>query len=170
MRLRNHVPFHQLLVPSPLGMTVCDSDALVGVFSQVYSRLDIGSAKVDAAVRSRVPHHLLDVASITEQFSAGDYYRLAMLAVQVGRATCGRRSLTLPPILTPTCSPPYVHFFPPHLMAQDVISRGRVPLVVGGTGLYLHTLIHGPTGAPCSTPESRASMDRMLEGEAWETR
>lgn len=55
-------------------------------------------------------------------------------------------------------------------MAQDVISRGRVPLVVGGTGLYLRTLIHGPTGAPSSTPESRDSMDRMLEGETWETR
>ena len=55
-------------------------------------------------------------------------------------------------------------------LSQEVISRGRVPLVVGGTGLYLNTLMHGPTGAPPSTPETRASVDRMVEGETWEAR
>lgn len=120
-------------------------------------------------MRSHVPHHLLDVASVREQFSAGDYYKLAMLAIKVGRAArakCLSISHSFPPILN---SITHTHTSS-HPMAQDVISRGRVPLVVGGTGLYLRTLIHGPTGAPSSTPESRASMDRMLEGEAWETR
>ena len=64
--------------------------------------MDVGSAKVDESVCSRVPHHLLDVASIREQFSAGDYYKLAMLAIKVGRAArakCLSISHSFPPIL-----------------------------------------------------------------------
>lgn len=56
--------------------------------------------------------------------------------------------------------------------AQGVIERGRVPLLVGGTGLYLRTLMQGPTGAPPSTKESRARIDALLAEDKgdWETR
>jgi tRNA dimethylallyltransferase len=40
---------------------------------QVYRGLDIGSAKVDAATRERVPHYLLDLVDPDADFSAGDY-------------------------------------------------------------------------------------------------
>lgn len=40
---------------------------------QVYRGLDIGSAKVDAATRERVPHHLIDLVDPDQEFSAGDY-------------------------------------------------------------------------------------------------
>ena len=45
-------------------------------------------------------------------------------------------------------------------------------MVVGGTGLYLQTLMRGPTGSPPSTKESRARIDALLaadEGD-WEAR
>ncbi len=44
---------------------------------QVYRGMDIGTAKPDAAVRARLPHHLLDVAEPSRQFSAGEFVRLA---------------------------------------------------------------------------------------------
>ena len=53
------------------------------IFRKVYKRLDVGSAKVDEGVCSRVSHHLLNVSSIREQFNAGDFYRLAEQAIRV---------------------------------------------------------------------------------------
>jgi len=49
---------------------------------QVYRGLDIGTAKPDTAERVRVPHHLIDVADLTEPFDAAQYVRLAESAVQ----------------------------------------------------------------------------------------
>ena len=45
---------------------------------QIYRHLDIGTAKPSAAVRARVPHHLLDVAAPDEPFDAARYRRLAL--------------------------------------------------------------------------------------------
>ena len=43
---------------------------------------------------------------------------------------------------------------------------------MGGTGLYIRTLMQGPTGAPSSTAESKAMVDTMVEqdGGSWEAR
>jgi tRNA dimethylallyltransferase len=38
--------------------------------AQVYRGMDIGTAKPDAATRTRVPHHLLDLADPAEIYSA----------------------------------------------------------------------------------------------------
>src|SRR5437763_708553 len=46
----------------------CDSVA-------VYRELEIGAAKPSAEDRRRVPHHLIDVVSLDEYFTAGDYAR-----------------------------------------------------------------------------------------------
>lgn len=44
---------------------------------------------------------------------------------------------------------------------EDISSRGKIPIVVGGTGLYIDALLRGPMSkAPESDPEYRA---RMLE-------
>lgn len=44
---------------------------------QVYRGLDIGSAKPTLEERTRVPHHLIDVADPTEDFSVGSFCDLA---------------------------------------------------------------------------------------------
>jgi tRNA dimethylallyltransferase len=49
---------------------------------QVYRGMDIGTAKPDAALRARLPHHLIDIRSPDEQFNAGDFVRLADEAVR----------------------------------------------------------------------------------------
>jgi len=48
----------------------CDS-------TQVYSRFDIGTAKVPQDERRGIPHHLLDILEPAEIFTAGDYQRRA---------------------------------------------------------------------------------------------
>src|SRR4051812_26513613 len=48
----------------------CDSVAL-------YREFEIGTAKPSKEERARVPHHLLDIAAPTEDFSAGEYARRA---------------------------------------------------------------------------------------------
>ena len=48
---------------------------------QVYRGLDIGTAKPSAAERTRVPHHLIDVAELTEPFDAAKFVTLAQQAV-----------------------------------------------------------------------------------------
>ena len=51
--------------------------------SQVYRHMNIGSAKLDPASCPDVPHHMLNVADLTQLFSAGDYYQLALPAIEV---------------------------------------------------------------------------------------
>src|SRR6478609_6798919 len=47
---------------------------------QVYRGLDIGTAKPTVAERARVPHHLIDVADLTEAFDAAKFVVLARQA------------------------------------------------------------------------------------------
>jgi tRNA dimethylallyltransferase len=54
---------------------------------QVYRHMDIGTAKILPPERHGVPHHLLDVRDPGQDFSAGDYQRLAREAIC---AICGR--------------------------------------------------------------------------------
>jgi tRNA dimethylallyltransferase len=49
---------------------------------QVYCGLDIGTAKPSPAERARVPHHLIDVAELTESFDAAQFVRLATTAAR----------------------------------------------------------------------------------------
>lgn len=71
----------------------------------VFKGLDIGTAKPNAELRRRVPHHLLDVVDPSEPFTLADYQRLAREAV------------------------------------AGIWARGRLPLVVGGTGLYIRAVV-----------------------------
>lgn len=48
---------------------------------QVYRGLDLGTAKPSAADRARVPHHLIDVADLSDSFDAARFVALARKAV-----------------------------------------------------------------------------------------
>lgn len=74
---------------------------------QVYRGLDIGTGKVDAATRRRIPHHLIDILDPAEPVSAGLHAAHALAAI------------------------------------RDAASRGRVPILAGGTGLYFRALFGG---------------------------
>ncbi len=46
---------------------------------------------------------------------------------------------------------------------DEIHSRGGVPIVVGGTGFYLHGLIYGPPSGPPSVASLRAELEEELE-------
>ena len=49
--------------------------------AQIYRGMDIGTAKPDAATRSRVSHHLIDVIDPTEAYSAARFAREALATI-----------------------------------------------------------------------------------------
>ena len=49
---------------------------------QVYRRISIATAKVPFDERRGVPHHLIDIVEPTENFTAGDYARIAARTIQ----------------------------------------------------------------------------------------
>jgi tRNA dimethylallyltransferase len=57
LHLAQHLPFEIISVDSAL----------------VYRGMDIGTAKPDAAIRARVPHHLIDICDPAEGYSAGGF-------------------------------------------------------------------------------------------------
>jgi tRNA dimethylallyltransferase len=62
---------------SDLGGEIVNCDSL-----QVYRGFDIGTAKVPAAQRRGIPHHLIDAIEPGQLFTAGDYARLAEAALR----------------------------------------------------------------------------------------
>jgi tRNA dimethylallyltransferase len=46
---------------------------------------------------------------------------------------------------------------------EDIVARGRLPLVVGGTGLYLRALRYGLFEGPGRRPELRRRLARLME-------
>ena len=47
----------------------------------------------------------------------------------------------------------------------DVAARGRVPVVAGGTGLYIRALLHGVAAAPGRDPALRAELEELAARE-----
>lgn len=92
---------------------------------QVYRGLDLGTAKPTAAERALVPHHLVDVAELTDPFDAAKFVELASAAV------------------------------------AGIQSRGRVPILCGGTGLYFNVWLNGLGEAPPPDPKLRAELDSL---------
>ncbi len=95
---------------------------------QVYKGFDIGTDKILPDKREDIPHHLLDVADPSTQFTAADFVDLAVDAI------------------------------------DSIMKRKRLPVIVGGTGLYLKALIDGLFPGGKSDPALR----RKLEKEARE--
>jgi tRNA dimethylallyltransferase len=92
---------------------------------QVYRGFDIGSGKLPAEERRGLPHHLLDILEPGEVFTAGDYRRAALNAL------------------------------------QGIRQRGKLPVLVGGTGLYLRALLLGLFEGPPRSDALRARLREM---------
>ncbi|MFL6416244.1 MAG: tRNA (adenosine(37)-N6)-dimethylallyltransferase MiaA [Bryobacteraceae bacterium] len=93
---------------------------------QVYSGVDIGSAKVLPEQREAIPHHLLDIAAPSAKVTAGEYSRLARRAI------------------------------------AGITARARLPIVVGGTGLYLRALLEGLSPAPKRDEHFRTRLEQVV--------
>jgi tRNA dimethylallyltransferase len=94
---------------------------------QVYRRLYVATAKVPLREQRGIPHHLIDIADPTENFTAGRYARRAESAI------------------------------------RETIARGRMPIMVGGTGFYLRALVQPLFQSPETDLRLRNRLRRILE-------
>jgi tRNA dimethylallyltransferase len=111
-----------LQVCGRLGGEVVSVDSM-----QVYRGLDRGTAKPDPEARRAIPHHGIDLADPGQDFSLGEFVRMA------GRAIA------------------------------EIRGRGRLPVLVGGTGLYLRGLLKGLVEAPQRDQALRSRLRALAE-------
>jgi tRNA dimethylallyltransferase len=95
---------------------------------QVYTGLDIGTAKPPRRWLQSLPHHGLDLVRPGERYSAGRYAREAPAWVSAVR------------------------------------ERGKLPVVVGGTGLYVRALADGLFAEPPLDLDQRRALERWTAG------
>lgn len=101
-------------------IVACDSTA-------VYRGFDIGTDKVPVSQQQGIPHHMVDVADPTEEYSAARYAREAAAVV------------------------------------RGITARGRLPVLVGGTGLYYRALTRGFFPGPSRDEALRARLERVAD-------
>lgn len=110
-----------LQVAQNLGGEILSCDSM-----QVYRGMDIGTAKASNDERAVVPHHLLDIVGVGDDFSVAEYQRLA----------------------------------------DDMIARlnqqGKLPILVGGTGLYYQAVVDHYTFYPM---ETKAQVRQRLQDQ-----
>ena len=99
--------------------------------AQVFRDMDIGTAKPDAATLREFPHHLINLITPEEAYSAARFRHDALA-----------------------------------LMA-DISTRGKIPLLVGGTMLYFKALLEGLAELPQACPETRADIDAQADAYGW---
>jgi len=58
-----------------------DGEIVCADSRQIYKNLNIGTAKPDSYDRKRVPHHLVDIVDILEEFTLNDFQKSAMNAI-----------------------------------------------------------------------------------------
>jgi tRNA dimethylallyltransferase len=113
---------------SALGVALAqelDGEVINADSMQLYRGMDIGTAKLTAAERRGVPHHVLDIWDVTVTASVAQYQRLARRAV------------------------------------ADVAARGRVPVLVGGSGLYVRAALE-EFAFPGTDPAIRTRLEAEL--------
>jgi tRNA dimethylallyltransferase len=103
-----------------LGGEIVNADAM-----QLYRGMDIGTAKLLAGARRGIPHHQLDVLTVTETATVARYQRAAAADIEA------------------------------------IAARGMLPIVVGGSMLYLQSLLDD-WSFPATDPAVRARWERRL--------
>jgi len=92
-----------------------------------YRSMDIGTAKPDDAQLSRVNHHLINVADISDNWSLAVYQKAVNAAI------------------------------------DEILQKGKLPFLVGGTGQYIRAIIEGwqiPAKAP--DPDIRNVLENWI--------
>jgi len=129
-----HLKAAALMGPTGTGKSVVAMEAAARTGSsiiacdsmQVYSGLDIGTAKPSSNDRAEVRHFMLDCAVLPDVYSAARWAREARQVIEAENA------------------------------------RGEVPLITGGTGLYLRALLE----QLADIPDEDADVRLRLEQEA----
>jgi len=115
LELSNRFPFEIISVDSAL----------------IYRDMDIGTAKPTPAERAAVPHHLIDICTPLEHYSAAQFVEDTLNAI------------------------------------EQIEARGKWPLLVGGTFLYMNALLNGLNDLPTADASYRAQLDAEAEQSGW---
>ena len=83
-----------------------DAEIINGDSVSIYKRLDIGSAKPSIEEREGIPHHLIDIRDVEEEYNVFEYQRDVRKLI------------------------------------EDITSRGKRVIIVGGTGLYIKAALY----------------------------
>ncbi len=95
---------------------------------QIYTDMDVASAKATPEEQQGIPHHLLDFLDPSEAFSVADYVKLCDECV------------------------------------RDILSRGKTPVICGGTGLYISSFVDNlQFDDSGSDPAFREEMRKLAE-------
>lgn len=82
-----------------------DGEVISADSMQIYTDMDVASAKATPQEQQGIPHHLMDFLDPSESFSVADWVKKA--------GEC----------------------------AEDILSRGKTPIICGGTGLYISSFV-----------------------------
>jgi len=96
---------------------------------QIYKHMDVGTAKPSKEIREKFPHHLVDIVSPDELFSAAEFKRRAELAIK-------------------------------SLQEED-----KLPVIVGGSGLYIKAVVNGLFAGPGADWQLREELKERARRE-----
>jgi tRNA dimethylallyltransferase len=107
-------------VAREIGAEIVSADAF-----QIYRGLNLLTAKPEALILAKAPHHLIGTVPLSEEMNAEKYRRLAISVI------------------------------------ENINSRGKPAIVVGGSGLYIKALTHGLAPLPESDSKLRDKLNAM---------
>lgn len=96
---------------------------------QVYREITIASNKPAPQALKEIPHHLVGIQSIEEEFNAAEFYSLASEKI------------------------------------HDIFRRGKTPLIVGGSGMYMQVLLDGIFKDGIKDETVRQNLKKQIEEE-----
>lgn len=91
----------------------------------IYKGMDIGTAKPTASDQKKIPHHMLNVATPDQPYSAAKFKEAVLLLI------------------------------------KDISGRGKIPIMVGGTGLYIDSVIYDFAFLPQGSQDDREHLQSL---------
>jgi tRNA dimethylallyltransferase len=111
-----------ILLAQALKTDIISADSML-----VYRHMDIGTAKPTAEELEAVPHHLINILSPSDSFSAGQFKEKATDSI------------------------------------ESLLAKDKIPIIVGGTGLYIRSLTQGLFEGPGADDVLRKTLQAEAE-------
>lgn len=94
---------------------------------QIYQDISIASNKPTDEEQQSIPHHLLSIVSVEDEFDVAQFNQLAMASI------------------------------------ADIHARGKIPIIAGGSGMYVQVLLDGIFQSAPRDDKIRASLEHQVE-------
>ncbi|OGX08784.1 MAG: tRNA (adenosine(37)-N6)-dimethylallyltransferase MiaA [Omnitrophica WOR_2 bacterium GWA2_47_8] len=94
---------------------------------QIYKEINIASGKPSKKILEKIPHHLVGVLSVKEDFNVAQFFSLVEKAI------------------------------------QSIHKRKKVPIIVGGSGLYMQVLLDGIFQQKAIDPKLKMRLEKELK-------